>query len=605
MNMKLLAGTLAVSALLMSCTTDSGGATEGVGLSVKGRVMATNSSPVSGVVVALARNGAKDTTDAQGRYELHALAAQQGAAAHDTVVYTRNGQPLARVSVATWIDTLPDVQVVQRDFSGLLTGGAAGITRVEGVVTGDGIDSTDPVTSEFYYNSLTGNYSGFVYFPAPTSVQNYQVRIRIYGAGNVLAGQSQVVPFNSTAGNITVPAFSPGNALPVAKAGNDTAVAPSATIHLHGAAVDSLGTIVKWEWSIGGSAFATSSGDTTFSRATEGAYPCILRVTDNDGNTAVDTVVVAVLSKGVTWTARTSGTTAGLSSVVWTGTQFVAVGSSSTVLTSPDGITWTQRALGSSTPANLTSVAWSGQTLVAISTSLTGNAFSSSDGISWSPLSLPLAIGSTSGSVVSSADSVLLIGSNSGTARFIGRSVDHGLTWNLDTVPKSSSKLPQSVQAFARHNGRLVAMGSNGFAVSSVNGGTWTTLSTETTWPRPYGGIIDYTITSIVSTGTYAVGVGLAGHVTRSADGITWQQPRNVARIPEDAPTEATIGDLYSVTFTGTSLVAVGAGNHVVSADGGANWAPVQTGATTLSSVAWNGIRLVAVGNGGAIVTSP
>lgn len=50
---------------------------------------------------------------------------------------------------------------------------------------------------------------------------------------------------------------------------------------------------------------------------------------------------------GTAWTSHASGTTNDLSGIAWSGTQFVAVGELGTILTSPDGITWTLRASGS------------------------------------------------------------------------------------------------------------------------------------------------------------------------------------------------------------------------------------------------------------------
>jgi hypothetical protein len=524
------------------------------------------------------------------------------------VIYTKNGQSLARISVANWVDTtLPDVEVIQRDISGLLVGAGTTITRVEGVVTGDGIDSSAPVTAEFYYNPLTGNYSGFVYFPPVTSVQYYQVQVKIYGPGNLLVGSSQVVPFTSFAGNVTVPAFQPGNARPVAKAGIDTAVVPGGTIRLHGSAVDSNGTIATWEWSIGGSAFVAGSPDTTFTRATQGAYPCILRVTDNSGNQALDTVIVAVLAQGVAWTSRTSGTTSGLNSVVWTGTQFVAVGSGGTALTSPDGITWTTRSVGGT--VSLNSLAWSGQKLVAAPTggaSGPKTVYTSTDGITWASSTITVPVGLSPGMlVVSSADTTLFAAVLDNTNRHILRSVDDGLTWAVDTVPPEGGIYISSIWAFTRHAGRFVGVGGNGVAASSVNGGgNWTRHTTSETWPRPYGGVYDYTMQSVVSTGTHAVAVGYAGHVMRSTDGVTWQQPRVAGNIP-DQTAGGSAGDLYDVVWTGNGLIAVGNGTTVVSADGGANWAQVPGGSGNFRSVAWNGTRVVAVGNGGTILTSP
>jgi sugar lactone lactonase YvrE len=42
-----------------------------------------------------------------------------------------------------------------------------------------------------------------------------------------------------------------------------------------------------------------------------------------------------------TWTQRTSNTTSALSAVVWTGTEFLAIGQANTTLVSTDGVTWT------------------------------------------------------------------------------------------------------------------------------------------------------------------------------------------------------------------------------------------------------------------------
>jgi hypothetical protein len=49
---------------------------------------------------------------------------------------------------------------------------------------------------------------------------------------------------------------------------------------------------------------------------------------------------------GVSWTRRTSGTSSWLSGVTYGNGLFVAVGMSGTILTSPDGVTWTARTSG-------------------------------------------------------------------------------------------------------------------------------------------------------------------------------------------------------------------------------------------------------------------
>ena len=86
---------------------------------------------------------------------------------------------------------------------------------------------------------------------------------------------------------------------------------------------------------------------------------------------------------GITWTTRTSGTTSGLNAVVWSGTQFVAVGASGVIRTSPDGITWTTRASG--TTASINDIAWSGSLFMGVCSAVSSIAriVTSPDGITW------------------------------------------------------------------------------------------------------------------------------------------------------------------------------------------------------------------------------
>jgi hypothetical protein len=610
-----LAGALAFAALGLSACfqTEPGGGTESSdGIRLTGRVVGTDLNPVAGVVVRLTSSGLTDTTDALGRYVLTGDAGKTDGEAFvlDTLRYFKNGQSLARVSVLQWVDTLPDVQLIQRDISGLLNATGHEVARVEAVLTGDGIDSANPVIAEFYHNTISGNYSGFLYFAPTAYTAHYAVSIKVYGPGNKMIGQSVAVPFNSFAGNITVPEFSAGNSKPSAFAGTDTAVALSALVQLRGPAVDSFGgAITKWEWSIDGAPFVeTSSGDTSFSRPSHGAYPCILRITDNDGNQAVDTVFTAFTEVGTAWTTRTSGVTASLTGITWTGTQFVAVGSSNTILTSPDGIAWTVRRIDTTTTnISLNGVVWTGQKLIAVTNGggTQPRYFSSTDGITWSTNLLPY-IGASGAQLVSVADSTLFIASQSSTSRFITRSEDHGATWYTDTLPRGlvGTDGPGGIWTFTRHSGRLVGVGMNGLTASSSGNGVWTRHTSTESFPRPHGGVYDYTMTSVVSAGSHVVAVGFAGHVMRSADGINWPTPRVAAGIPNQAAGSST-GDLHGVVWTGNALVAVGNGTTVLSADGGVNWAKIPAAAGNFRSIAWNGTRMVAVGSSGTIISTP
>ncbi|HBI22552.1 MAG TPA: hypothetical protein DDY37_08275 [Legionella sp.] len=58
--------------------------------------------------------------------------------------------------------------------------------------------------------------------------------------------------------------------------------------------------------------------------------------------------VILTSQDGVNWTQQSSGTVRNLNRVVWVnnGNQFVAVGSFGTILTSPNGIDWTPQVSG-------------------------------------------------------------------------------------------------------------------------------------------------------------------------------------------------------------------------------------------------------------------
>jgi alpha-tubulin suppressor-like RCC1 family protein len=87
--------------------------------------------------------------------------------------------------------------------------------------------------------------------------------------------------------------------VPAAVSGNDTTVPVNGTIRLSGSATQQFGTIREWAWDIGntGIFYVTSRGDTDIvAPASENFdYQCVLRVTDDDGNTAKDTMRVIVL----------------------------------------------------------------------------------------------------------------------------------------------------------------------------------------------------------------------------------------------------------------------------------------------------------------------
>lgn len=204
--------------------------------------------------------------------------------------------------------------------------------------------------------------------------------------------------------------------------------------------------------------------------------------------------IVLGSADGVTWSVRyRAGGIAPpmmLSKVIWTGTQFVAVGQEvflsvappwiprALILTSPDGLTWTQRARGkvelgdwASSESAMSSVAWSGSRLVAVGIYNSAAAWTSTDAETWTRIDMPGA----------PAFRQVLRDIAWGNGRFVAvgwggtpavYSSTDGVHWqgNVGAEP-----LP-AMNAVTDGAGRFVAV-SNTFRETSADGLAWTLLA--------------------------------------------------------------------------------------------------------------------------------
>ncbi|MBT9168395.1 MAG: hypothetical protein DDT19_01740 [Syntrophomonadaceae bacterium] len=259
-------------------------------------------------------------------------------------------------------------------------------------------------------------------------------------------------------------------------------------------------------------------------------------------------VVGNIISKGTSWTPRTSAADNNWYSVTYGNGLFVAVAFSGTgnrVMTSPDGINWTLRT--SAADNAWVSVTYGNGLFVAVAQSGTGNrVMTSPDGITWTART-------------SAADN----------------------NWNSVTYG----------------NGTFVAVafsGSGNRVMTSPDGITWTarTSAADNNWYS-----VTYGNDLFVAVAIFGGGNG----VMTSPDSINWT-----------LRTSAADNQWYSVTYGNGLFVAVahtGTGNRVMTSPDGINWT-LRTSAADNAwvSVTYGNGLFVAVaqsGTGNGVMTSP
>jgi hypothetical protein len=345
-----------------------------------------------------------------------------------------------------------------------------------------------------------------------------------------------------------------------------------------------------------------------------------------NGGVAVGGGTVLSSPDGTTWTPRTSGTTEHLLAVRFAGGQFLATGYAGTVLTSADGITWSSRTSG--TGQYLGGVAQGAGVYVAVGSR--GAIIGSSDGgVTWAPRTS--GISAVLHDVAFGASLFAAVGAVSGPAR-------PRCSPRPTAPPGRRGPSPASTRPWWR---------SAGWGRAS-----WRSTRRDRSCPRPmgsrspmllepggYGPIGQHDGTAIhgvaYGAGLY-VAVGSNGTVITSPDGLVWTSRRatdtaspGLGAVVYAAGQFVAVGSAREIltspdgitwmsrtdplTMGGLAGIAYGAGRYVavgyassgaaVSSDG-ITWTPVDPGAATLYAITFAGGRFVAVGDQGTILTS-
>lgn len=284
---------------------------------------------------------------------------------------------------------------------------------------------------------------------------------------------------------------------------------------------------------------------------------------------------------GILWTQRSSRFQTSVRGLVFGRGFFVAVGDNFSIFTTPTGTAWTL--IEANTRESLRAVAGQGSELVAVGDS--GLILRSTDGgESWA--AVPSGTAADLRGVVLSGSSYVAVG-GAGLGRTVLRSVDGGSSWAAAPGVPGGSPLNDLVVV----DGALVAVGADFSVLRSVDGGlNWSVV----TFGDAGGAVSLNALTYASGIGTF-VAVGDRGTVLISPDGLNWSiRP------------SGTMEDLLDVTYSPEIglLVAVGRHGAVFTSTYGDQWVKRVSGSVRdihaityqPDAVAANGGTFVAVG---------
>ncbi len=286
-------------------------------------------------------------------------------------------------------------------------------------------------------------------------------------------------------------------------------------------------------------------------------------------------------SGGAEWVTSTTATGHTWSSITYGNGLFVAVGGTdssgnSSIMTSPDGITWTLR---SSSVGWLESVTFGAGLFVAVSSGITNNrVLTSPDGITWTSHA---SASNNEWLSVTYGNGLFVAVAISGANRVM--TSPDGINWTA-RLSASETSMWQSV---TYGNGLFVAVADLGtdLVMTSPNGITWTSRTSAGNY---YWNSVIYGNGLFVAVGKYCSG----NCVMTSPDGITWTSRTSVAN-----------NEWESVTYGNGLFVAVstdGSGNRVMTSQDGIIWATQISAADNLwKSVTYGNGLFVAVAQSG------
>ena len=261
---------------------------------------------------------------------------------------------------------------------------------------------------------------------------------------------------------------------------------------------------------------------------------------------APNNAIVLTSPTGSGWTVRVSGTASKLNNIAYGAGTFVAVGNAGTIITSTDeGTNWVVG--NSGVVANLSGVSYvtNSVTNLFIATGATGTLLTSPDGITWTA-QYASTVKDLHCACPTYAAGVYVAGGASGT---MITSPD-ATTWTV----RSAASITRAINGLAYANNNFVAACSYGYILTSPDGITWTRqvspFGSDNSSSRTYSAITYGNGNFVIagSTSSYACAI------QSSADGTNWV-------IRPSAPSSSSF---KAITYAPNTFLGVGNGGMIV-----------------------------------------
>jgi PKD repeat protein len=154
--------------------------------------------------------------------------------------------------------------------------------------SGSGTDSDGTIVAYQWTSSTGGDLSTNSNFISTSlSVGAHTISLKVQDNKGVWSTDvSQVITVSS---------------LPLAMAGDDVTTTPNTPVQFNGVGTYGSGTIINYEWDFDGDgiyAWSGPNGATSYIYNNEGTYTAVLRITTNDGFTAIDARTITVSHTG-------------------------------------------------------------------------------------------------------------------------------------------------------------------------------------------------------------------------------------------------------------------------------------------------------------------